>query len=57
LEGIVVHLESVLSHTPRSWQGSHSSGDAARAVAVLHQTPRRSWGYAVLHRTMRCFWR
>jgi len=37
----VVHLESVFSRTPRSWQGSHSSGGAARAVAVLHRTAGR----------------
>jgi len=34
----VVHLESVLSHTPRWWQGSHASGGASRAVAVVHPT-------------------
>ncbi|MFM0598537.1 hypothetical protein, partial [Paraburkholderia dilworthii] len=32
---VVVHLESGFSHTPRSWHSSHSSGDAARAVAVF----------------------
>jgi len=35
LEEVVVHLESVLSRIPREWQGSHTSGGAARAEAVL----------------------
>jgi len=38
----VVHLESVPSHIPPPWQGSHSSGDAARAAAVVLNTTLRS---------------
>jgi len=48
LEGIVVHLESVLSHTPRSWQGSHTSRLALRArrkgLPANHRLRLRAWG-------------
>jgi len=40
---VVAHLESVFSHIPLSWQGSHSSGGAARAVAVLLPVFIDSW--------------
>jgi len=35
----VVHLESVASHTPPQWQGSHTSGGAARADTPFISPP------------------
>jgi hypothetical protein len=46
----VVHLESVFSHIPPRWPGRHSSGGAARAVAVFMDALCFSVGFA-FHRS------
>jgi len=46
----VVHLESVASHIPPKWQGSHTSGGAARTDTPFISPPR----YGFHPRSARC---